>query len=96
MIIDKSVNKKLIKKELSGVEEFEVINYEGSVEYYEEKWIMKNMDKLNENVVYIMKEYKDKFVVNIWKDDEIVGMEKKDIKEKKFGDRNRKGMFRKV
>jgi myosin protein heavy chain len=44
------------------------------VDYSARKWLMKNMDPLNENIVQQMKASQDPFIQGIWKDAEIVGM----------------------
>ena len=38
------------------------------VDYSADQWLMKNMDPLNENVVSILAQSSDQFVVNMWKD----------------------------
>ena len=38
------------------------------VNYKAEKWLLKNMDPLNENVVSLMQQSSDPFIVQIWKD----------------------------
>ena len=57
---------------------------------------MKNMDPLNENVVQLLQQSLDPFVVIIWKDAEIVGMAQQAMSDTQFGARTRKGMFRTV
>lgn len=47
---------------------FKVVHYAGRVDYSADQWLMKNMDPLNENVVALMQNATDPFVVNIWKD----------------------------
>lgn len=42
------------------------------VDYLADKWLMKNMDPLNENVVALLQNSSDPFVVNIWKDGMII------------------------
>lgn len=58
----------------SGEADFSVIHYAGKVDYSAKKWLMKNMDPLNENVIQQFKTSQDQFVASIWKDAEIVGM----------------------
>jgi myosin protein heavy chain len=53
---------------------FSVLHYAGKVDYSARKWLMKNMDPLNENIVQQMKASQDPFIQGIWKDAEIVGM----------------------
>ena len=38
------------------------------VDYLANQWLMKNMDPLNENVVSLLQNSSDSFVVQIWKD----------------------------
>ena len=57
---------------------------------------MKNMDPLNENVVQLLQTSQDAFIVQIWKDAEIVGMAQQAMTDTQFGSRTRKGMFRTV
>lgn len=58
---------------------------------------MKNMDPLNENVVQLLQQSSDPFVIQIWKDAEIVGIGVATLSgDTQFGARTRKGMFRTV
>ncbi|CAB4066476.1 MYH [Lepeophtheirus salmonis] len=66
------------------------------VDYSAKQWLMKNMDPLNENIVQQLKASQDPFVINIWKDAEIVGMAQQAMSDTQFGARTRKGMFRTV
>uniref|UniRef100_T1GTH2 Myosin motor domain-containing protein n=1 Tax=Megaselia scalaris TaxID=36166 RepID=T1GTH2_MEGSC len=63
-----------MKTDFRGVADFAIVHYAGRVDYSAAKWLMKNMDPLNENVVSLLQASQDPFVVNIWKDAEIVGM----------------------
>merc|ERR1719195_1332567 len=60
------------------------------------KWLMKNMDSLNENIVQYLQASQDPFVCHIWKDAEIVGMAQQAMTDTQFGRVTRKGMFRTV
>ncbi|XP_067006005.1 myosin heavy chain, non-muscle isoform X2 [Anabrus simplex] len=91
-----SVHPKFVKTDFRGVADFAVIHYAGRVDYSAEKWLMKNMDPLNENVVSLLQVSQDPFVVQIWKDAEIVGMAQQALTDTQFGARTRKGMFRTV
>nr|XP_018907941.1 PREDICTED: myosin heavy chain, non-muscle isoform X2 [Bemisia tabaci] len=91
-----SVHPKFVKKDFRGVADFAVIHYAGKVDYSAAKWLMKNMDPLNENVVSLLQASQDPFVVHIWKDAEIVGMAQQALSDTQFGARTRKGMFRTV
>jgi myosin protein heavy chain len=61
---------KFLKTDFRGVADFAVIHYAGRVDYSAAKWLMKNMDPLNENVVSLLQASQDPFVVHIWKDGE--------------------------
>ncbi|XP_069684967.1 myosin heavy chain, non-muscle isoform X2 [Periplaneta americana] len=91
-----SVHPKFLKTDFRGVADFAVIHYAGRVDYSAAKWLMKNMDPLNENVVSLLQNAQDPFVVQIWKDAEIVGMAQQALTDTQFGARTRKGMFRTV
>ncbi|CAB0032260.1 unnamed protein product [Trichogramma brassicae] len=89
------VHPKFMKTDFRGVADFAIIHYAGKVDYSAEKWLMKNMDPLNENVVSLLQASQDPFVCHIWKDAEIVGMAQQ-LTDTQFGARTRKGMFRTV
>ncbi|XP_049774918.1 myosin heavy chain, non-muscle isoform X1 [Schistocerca cancellata] len=91
-----SVHPKFMKTDFRGSADFAVIHYAGRVDYSAHKWLMKNMDPLNENVVSLLQASQDSFVVQIWKDAEIVGMAQQALTDTQFGARTRKGMFRTV
>nr|CAD7462020.1 unnamed protein product [Timema tahoe] len=91
-----SVHPKFFKTDFRGVADFAVIHYAGRVDYSAAKWLMKNMDPLNENIVSLLQASQDPFVVHIWKDAEIVGMAQQALSDTQFGARTRKGMFRTV
>lgn len=87
---------KFMKTDFRGVADFAVIHYAGKVDYSAEKWLMKNMDPLNENIVELLQQSQYPFIVQIWKDAEIVGMAQQAMTDTTFGSRTRKGMFRTV
>jgi len=91
-----SMHPKFIKSDFRGEGDFSVIHYAGKVDYSSKKWLMKNMDPLNENVVQQFKSSQDVFIFTIWKDAEIVGMAQQAMTDTQFGARTRKGMFRTV
>lgn len=91
-----SVHPKFLKTDFRGVADFAVVHYAGKVDYSAEKWLMKNMDPLNENVVSLLQASQDSFLQLIWKDAEIVGMAQQAMTDTQFGSRTRKGMFRTV
>lgn len=90
------VHPKFMKTDFRGVADFAIVHYAGKVDYSAEKWLMKNMDPLNENVVSLLQTSQDPFVCHIWKDAEIVGMAQQALSDTQFGSRTRKGMFRTV
>jgi myosin heavy chain 9/10/11/14 len=90
-----TMHPKFMKTDFRGVADFAVVHYAGKVDYSATKWLMKNMDPLNENIVSLLKASQDPFVINIWKDAEIVGMAQQ-MTDTQFGARTRKGMFRTV
>ncbi|KQS63168.1 uncharacterized protein Dere_GG19865, isoform D [Drosophila erecta] len=91
-----SMHPKFMKTDFRGVADFAIVHYAGRVDYSAAKWLMKNMDPLNENIVSLLQGSQDPFVVNIWKDAEIVGMAQQALTDTQFGARTRKGMFRTV
>lgn len=91
-----SMHPKFMKTDFRGVADFAIVHYAGRVDYSAAKWLMKNMDPLNENIVSLLQASQDPFVVNIWKDAEIVGMAQQALTDTQFGARTRKGMFRTV
>ncbi|XP_033215073.1 myosin heavy chain, non-muscle isoform X1 [Belonocnema kinseyi] len=91
-----SVHPKFMKTDFRGVADFAIIHYAGKVDYSAAKWLMKNMDPLNENIVSLLQASQDAFVCHIWKDAEIVGMAQQALTDTQFGARTRKGMFRTV
>lgn len=91
-----SMHPKFLKTDFRGVADFAVVHYAGHVDYAAKQWLMKNMDPLNENVVSLLQASQDPFVVQIWKDAEIIGMGQQALSDTTFGARTRKGMFRTV
>jgi myosin protein heavy chain len=92
-----NVHPKFMKTDFRGVADFAIVHYAGKVDYSAAKWLMKNMDPLNENIVSLLQASQDPFVVQIWKDAEIVGMAQQSaLNDTQFGARTRKGMFRTV
>ncbi|CRL04792.1 CLUMA_CG017848, isoform A [Clunio marinus] len=91
-----NVHPKYMKTNFRGVSDFAIVHYAGKVDYSAAKWLMKNMDPLNENIVSLLQSSQDPFVVQIWKDAEIVGMAQQALTDTQFGARTRKGMFRTV
>ncbi|XP_065073344.1 myosin heavy chain, non-muscle isoform X1 [Ochlerotatus camptorhynchus] len=91
-----TMHPKFMKTDFRGVADFAVVHYAGKVDYSATKWLMKNMDPLNENIVSLLQGSQDPFVCQIWKDAEIVGMAQQALTDTQFGARTRKGMFRTV
>ncbi|GMT36237.1 hypothetical protein PFISCL1PPCAC_27534, partial [Pristionchus fissidentatus] len=87
---------KYIIPDMKAKSHFAVMHYAGRVDYSADQWLMKNMDPLNENVVALMQNATDPFVVNIWKDAEFAGIYATEMNETAFGMRAKKGMFRTV
>lgn len=88
-------NNKFVIPEMRAKSDFAVVHYAGRVDYSADKWLMKNMDPLNENVVNMLQNSADPFVQNIWKDVEFAGMGATEVAESAFGSvRPKKGMFR--
>ena len=58
------------KTDFRGEADFSVLHYAGRVDYSARKWLMKNMDPLNENIVQQLRQSQDQFVSTIWKDGE--------------------------
>merc|ERR1719346_288918 len=96
LVSSHSVHPKFVKPDFKGEADFSIIHYAGKVDYSAAKWLMKNMDPLNENIVQQLKASQDPFIANIWKDAEIVGMAQQAMSDTQFGARARKGMFRTV
>lgn len=90
-----NVHPKFMKSDFRGIADFAILHYAGKVDYSATKWLMKNMDPLNENVVSLLQASQDPFIIQIWKDAEIVGMAQQ-MNDSQFGARTRKGMFRTV
>ncbi|KFD61976.1 hypothetical protein M514_05674 [Trichuris suis] len=91
-----SKHPKFIIPEFKAASDFALVHYAGRVDYLAEQWLMKNMDPLNENVVALLQNSSDPFVVNIWKDAEFAGIGVTEGNETAFGIRTKKGMFRTV
>ncbi|CAL1262335.1 unnamed protein product [Larinioides sclopetarius] len=92
-----AMHPKYIKSDFRANADFSIIHYAGKVDYSADKWLLKNMDPLNENIVSLLQSSQDPFVVHIWKDvAEIVGMAAATMGDTQFGARTRKGMFRTV
>merc|ERR1719323_1813201 len=96
MVTSHAQHPKFVKGDFKATADFSVLHYAGQVNYSAAKWLMKNMDPLNENIVQYLQNSQDPFVCHIWKDAEIVGMAQQAMTDTQFGARTRKGMFRTV
>merc|ERR1719392_591857 len=96
LVSSHSAHPKFMKSDFRGEADFSVMHYAGQVDYSAKKWLMKNMDPLNENIVQYLQASQDSFVCHIWKDAEIVGMAQQAMTDTQFGRVTRKGMFRTV
>merc|ERR1719210_1935518 len=91
-----SVHPKFVKSDFKSDADFSILHYAGQVNYSAAKWLMKNMDPLNENIVQYLQASQDPFVCHIWKDAEIVGMAQQAMTDTQFGRVTKRGMFRTV
>ncbi|KAI7697597.1 Myosin heavy chain [Sarcoptes scabiei] len=97
LITSHNTHPKFVRTDFRANADFSIIHYAGKVDYLASQWLMKNMDPLNENVVQLLQQSSDPFVVQIWKDAEIVGIGVATLSgDTQFGARTRKGMFRTV
>ena len=62
---------KFVKSDFKSDADFSILHYAGQVNYSAAKWLMKNMDPLNENIVQYLQNSQDPFVCHIWKDGKI-------------------------
>ncbi len=70
LVSSHSAHPKFAKTDFRGEADFSVLHYAGKVDYSAKKWLMKNMDPLNENIVQQLRNSQDQFVQSIWKDGE--------------------------
>merc|ERR550534_867166 len=91
-----SAHPKFVKSDFKSDADFSILHYAGQVNYSATKWLMKNMDPLNENIVQYLQASQDPFVCHIWKDAEIVGMAQQAMTDTQFGRVTKRGMFRTV
>merc|ERR1719204_722864 len=96
LVTSHSTHPKFNKTDFKSTADFCIVHYAGHVNYSAERWLMKNMDPLNENIVQYLQTSQDPFVCHIWKDAEIVGMAQQAMTDSQFGRVTRKGMFRTV
>merc|ERR1719158_1045746 len=96
LVTSHSAHPKFMKSDFRGEADFSIMHYAGQVDYSAAKWLMKNMDPLNENIVQYLQASQDPFVCHIWKDAEIVGMAQQAMTDTQFGRVTKRGMFRTV
>merc|ERR1719273_1494435 len=96
LVTSHAAHPKYVKSDFKSDADFSILHYAGQVNYSAAKWLMKNMDPLNENIVQYLQASQDPFVCHIWKDAEIVGMAQQAMTDTQFGRVTRKGMFRTV
>merc|ERR1719402_480271 len=96
LVTSHNAHPKFVKSDFKSNADFSILHYAGQVNYSAAKWLMKNMDPLNENIVSHLQNSQDPFVCHIWKDAEIVGMAQQAMTDTQFGRVTRKGMFRTV
>lgn len=94
LIQNHETHPKFIVPDMRAKSDFAVTHYAGRVDYSADKWLVKNMDPLNDNVVALMQNSNDPFVTGIWKDAEFAAMSVAENNETAFGLRTKKGMFR--
>lgn len=97
LITSHNTHPKFVRTDFRANADFSIIHYAGKVDYLATQWLMKNMDPLNENLVSLLQQSSDNFVVQIWKDAEVNGFAAAALSaDTQFGARTRKGMFRTV
>merc|ERR1719211_651064 len=96
VVTSHAAHPKFVKSDFKSDADFSVLHYAGTVNYSAAKWLMKNMDPLNENIVQYLQASQDPFVCHIWKDAEIVGMAQQAMTDTQFGRVTKRGMFRTV
>jgi myosin protein heavy chain len=86
-------NQKYRKPDFRSSSDFTVVHYAGNVDYSAAKWLVKNMDPLNDNLTDLLHKSTETFVEALWKDlSNVHGMPDSGA----TGVRPRKGMFRTV
>ncbi|XP_065753982.1 myosin-10 isoform X1 [Phocoena phocoena] len=58
-------------RQLKDKADFCIIHYAGKVDYKADEWLMKNMDPLNDNVATLLHQSSDRFVAELWKDENL-------------------------
>ena len=68
LVTSHAAHPKYVKSDFKSDADFSILHYAGQVNYSAAKWLMKNMDPLNENIVQYLQASQDPFVCHIWKD----------------------------
>ena len=76
LIAQHSTHPKFEKPDFRAEADYTLVHYAGKVDYCADRWLMKNMDPLNENVISLMQSSSDSFVCAIWKDGKLHILEK--------------------
>uniref|UniRef100_A0A915PST5 Myosin motor domain-containing protein n=1 Tax=Setaria digitata TaxID=48799 RepID=A0A915PST5_9BILA len=95
LIANQSKNPKFIVPEFRTRADFAIVHYAGRVDYCADQWLMKNMDPLNDSVVFLLQNSIDQFVAEMWKNAEFASLGMADQTDI-FGARTKRGMFRTV
>lgn len=68
LIVNHKKHAKFVMPEMRDRSDFAVVHYAGRVDYSVDKWLIKNMDPINDSVVSLMQNSKNPFVAQIWRD----------------------------
>ncbi|KAM3720134.1 Myosin heavy chain, non-muscle [Dirofilaria immitis] len=96
LIANQSKHPKFIVPEFRTKSDFAIVHYAGRVNYSADQWLMKNMDPLNDSVVFLFQNSTDQFVAEMWKNAEFASLGITDQTDYVFGARTKGGMFRTV
>ncbi|KAK6102849.1 Myosin head (motor domain) family protein [Brugia pahangi] len=96
LIANQSKHPKFIVPEFRTKSDFAIVHYAGRVDYSADQWLMKNMDPLNDSVVFLLQNSGDQLVAEMWKNAEFASLGMTDQTDYVFGARTKRGMFRTV
>ncbi|EJW77188.1 hypothetical protein WUBG_11901 [Wuchereria bancrofti] len=96
LIANQSKHPKFIVPEFRTKSDFAIVHYAGRVDYSADQWLMKNMDPLNDSVVFLLQNSVDQLVAEMWKNAEFASLSIADQTDYVFGARTKRGMFRTV
>ncbi|VDK72003.1 unnamed protein product [Onchocerca ochengi] len=96
LIANQSKHPKFIVPEFRTKSDFAIVHYAGRVDYSAGQWLMKNMDPLNDSVVFLLQNSTDQHVTEMWKNAEFASLRMTDQTDYVFGTRTKRGMFRTV